>query len=277
MVSNQSMIAIIFTLILSFVFPIVLFVFLRKGHKGVTGAFFAGALGFFVTQIVIRIPILQMISFNNSIVHFAKEQFIIYGFILAFTAGLFETVGRLFVFKLILKNKTSYRIGLAAGAGHGCIETIYLTGLTYINNLIYSIMINKGTLVETLTNAHLSQEKISELVDALTNTKISVFYLVGFERIFTIAVHIAMSLLLLWYIKKGKTLKGFVLVLFLHTLLDFTVVMLGKWKLDMVLIELIIFIVAVFSFVFIIKLKKYFNGDIEIPFDEGEKAVKEGY
>lgn len=62
MVSNTVLISMAFTLLVSLVLPIVILLFLMKGRKGVFSVWVAGALGFVVPQLFIRIPALQYLG-----------------------------------------------------------------------------------------------------------------------------------------------------------------------------------------------------------------------
>ena len=145
MVSGLSLVAMVVTLLICMVVPIVaLIVYAVKNKgKGVWLAWFIGAAGFFVMQIIIRTPILSLLSLNQGFIKFANDYYIVYVAILAFTAALFEVVAR-FVGALILKKKQCYEVAVGAGLGHGGIEAIFLIGMTYVNNLLYSVMINTG-------------------------------------------------------------------------------------------------------------------------------------
>jgi hypothetical protein len=50
------------------------------------------------------------------------------------------------VLKVLSKNELSYYSSLGAGYGQWAAEAVGLIGLTYINNLIFAVMINIGSL-----------------------------------------------------------------------------------------------------------------------------------
>ena len=145
MVSNLTLLAMIPSLLISLILPIVLIAVLARKNKGqkMISAWLLGAAGFFVTQILIRVPILTVLQTQDWFITFSQKTPFAYAFCLAFTAGLFELAGRFAVAKLMAKNLT-FRRSLAAGLGHGGIEAILLIGMTYVNNLIYIVMINSG-------------------------------------------------------------------------------------------------------------------------------------
>jgi uncharacterized membrane protein YhfC len=274
-VPAASILFITVSLLLSIGVPIALLIILSIRWRGAAGSFFAGTLGFFIPQALIRIPILQALGSNEVYLAFAKNYTVLYALLLAFTAGLFETTGRLFIFKLLLRDRYSYAAGFAAGAGHGGIEAIYLVGLTYINNLVLSLMINSGSSAGL--SALLPQKSLSAAVDSLAKTPSTMFLLGGVERVFTIVFHIAMSVLLLSFIVKGRTLAGFAVVTGLHTCLDFAAVLIQTSGAGILLTEGIVLLAAAASAWYLLHARGHFPGSVGIPGDAAEKAVDEGF
>ena len=193
--SNLSVVAIIFTLVVSLILPLVFPVIyaLRNKKQGIWSAWLLGAVGFFVPQILIRFPILTALSRTAGFVAFAQTHPLIYGLTLAFTAGLFELAGRYAVAR-ILEKKLTYRRALAAGLGHGGIEAIIITGLVYVNNLVYLVMLQTGTL-DALIAQTTDATALLAIKDSLMNTPWTLFLLAGFERLLAMTCHAAMSML----------------------------------------------------------------------------------
>ena len=146
MVSTISILFMVITLVISLILPVVLFIIYAVANKGkgIISAWFLGAAGFFVLQMLIRIPILNVLSILPGFLTFVEQNYVLYVLLLGFSAGLFEVIGRFAVAKIMSKNLT-YERGIAAGLGHGGIEAILLVGMTYINNLLYTAMINSGS------------------------------------------------------------------------------------------------------------------------------------
>lgn len=67
MVSNSVIAAVCVTLFISLVLPVALYLVygIKNKGKGVWTAWLLGAAGFFVFQIVIRIPLLNLLSLNE--------------------------------------------------------------------------------------------------------------------------------------------------------------------------------------------------------------------
>lgn len=225
MVGTGSIIAMCITLMIALILPVAILIVyaLKNKGQGVVAAWFLGAAGFFVMQIIIRTPILSVLGMNKAFNDFAADNYLVYVVILAFTAGLFEVVGRYAVAKL-LKNKLSCKMGIAAGLGHGGIEAMVLIGMTYINNILYAFMINSGLMDTVIEQSAVmgtdAVQQLNTVVDALVETPSYLFALAGYERLLTMICQVAMTLIVFHYVSKKQDVKGIGLCLVFHTLLD---------------------------------------------------------
>jgi uncharacterized membrane protein YhfC len=262
------------TLFLSLLLPLIVLLVLQKGRRGVFSVWIAGALGFAVPQLFIRIPLLQTLGTQESFHQFTIAHPYVTVSLMAATAALFETTGRLLVFKVALSKRLSYMTGLAAGAGHGGIEAITIVGMLYINNLIVSLSINSGNLSNLLPADPALAESIRQ---SLVGAPPELFLLAGFERVFTMVIQVALSIILALFIMKKRAITGFIVVCLLHFFVDFSIGLLQMKGLSAFTIESLVFIFAVAALVAIIKLRPAFGDRLEIPVDLGEQAVNEGY
>ena len=214
------------TLFVSLILPVlVLIVFAAKHRKqGILSAWLLGAAGFFVTQILIRLPILTALQSQSWFLSFAQNHLFAYAFSLAFTAGLFELAGRFAVAKLMQKRLTLRR-SLATGLGHGGIEAMIIVGITYINNLAYIAMINSGafdTIVAQTAALGVDVSQLELIKQQLLTASPGLFLLAGLERILAMTGHVAMSLLVCYGVAHRKTGICTLLCLGIHTLMDLT-------------------------------------------------------
>lgn len=226
MVGVSTIITVCITLFVSFILPLILYIVyaVKNKGKGIWSAWILGAAGFFVLQIVIRIPILNLLSQNPGFISFAAEHYVLYCLILAFTAALFEVVGRYVAAKIMSRNLT-YERSIAAGLGHGGIEAMLIVGMTYINNLIYIIMINTGTfdgVVEQTAALGLDTSSLVTIKETLISSGAGIYLLAGYERILTMIAHVALSLLVCYFVGKKKDMMGILVCLICHCLMDFT-------------------------------------------------------
>ena len=223
-VSGSSIAAMCVTLFISLILPVIaLIVYAVKNKKqGVVGAWFLGAAGFFVMQVVIRVPILSTLSLFEGYVSFVENHYVLYALILGLTAALFEVVGRFVCAKILSKNLT-YTKGFAAGLGHGGIEAMVLIGMTYVSNLLYVAMINSGAIEVVIAQTEamgVDVAPVYTLVDTLISTPAYMYLLAGYERILTMIGHTAMTLVVFYFVWKKQTLKGIGICVLFHTLLD---------------------------------------------------------
>lgn len=227
MVSAASILACLVTLFISLILPVAFLAFYgaKNRKQGILSAWLLGALGFFVPQILIRLPILNALAVTPGFSAFVQNHTVLYALSLAFTAGLFELAGRLVVAKILNKKELTYPRSLAAGLGHGGIEAILIVGMTYINNLVLMILINSGGFDTLLTQTAAMGADVSQLQMAQTailTTSPLLFLLAGFERLLTMAAHAAMSVLVCWGVHTKKTGRCALLCLLFHTFIDST-------------------------------------------------------
>lgn len=225
MVSIATVIAVCVTLFISLILPIVVLIVyaIKNKGKGIWTAWLLGAAGFFVMQIIIRLPILSILSTNAGFTFFATNHFVLYSFILAFTAGLSEVIGRYVVAKILSKNLTFER-GIAAGLGHGGIEAMLVIGMTYVNNIIYILMINLkqfDAIIDQTAALGVDTSGLVMIKEQLINANSSIFYLAGYERILTMIAHVALSLLVCYFVMKKKDILGIGICVVLHCCMDF--------------------------------------------------------
>ena len=226
MIPVSTIIACCVTLLISLILPVLVLICLAVKHRkqGILSAWLLGAAGFFVTQILIRLPILSALQSQSWFLSFAQNHLFAYAFSLAFTAGLFELAGRFAVAKLMRK-KLTLRRSLAAGLGHGGIEAMIIVGITYINNLAYIAMINAGTFDTVLAQAAALGVDVSQLElikQQLLSASPALFLLAGFERILAMTGHVAMSMLVCYGVAHRKISICLLLCLGIHTLMDLT-------------------------------------------------------
>jgi len=223
-VSGSSIAAMYITLFISLILPILLLIVYALRHKkqGVVKAWFLGAAGFYVTQLVIRTTILSALSMTEGFMVFVENHYFLYVLLLGLTAGLFEVVGRYVSAKVLSKHLT-YTKAVAAGLGHGGIEAMFLIGVTYINNLLYAMAINNGTMetmIAQVEAAGADTGQVYLMIDTLVNTPPYLYLLAGYERILTMIGHTAMTLVVFYFMSQKQTLKGIVICVVYHTLLD---------------------------------------------------------
>ena len=216
MVPSQTIFFSVISLILSIVFPILLAVWFSRKYKVPATTVLIGALTFLVFQLVLRIPLLQILQpyYPGAEPDLTGWNLALYSFYLSGTAALFEEGGRIIVFMLFLKKRKDWKSAVALGIGHGGFEAISLTGLTYVSNLILMFMINSG-LMQTSDDP-----LINQAIQQLTETSSWLFLMAGLERMLAIILHIGFSVFVVY----GLTSKEYRYVLYAfigHFVLNF--------------------------------------------------------
>ncbi len=272
MIDTIKVFALAISAVLCFLVPIAGY-FIAKDRKGrYPGVLIGGVLSFYLTQMIIRIPILQLLLPKLDWYRKMSGNIFLLALFLGFTAALFETFGRWLTLNYLLKKRLSYRTGIVHGLGHGGIEAILLVGLNYVIFTVFAVLLNRGN-ESPLQFLIRGQHEL--IIGLLSDTEWQLFMLAGVERTMTIIFHVAMSLMVTIGIVKGRQRMYIALVLFWHTLLDFLAVMASSWTTNVYLIEFIVVIAAVASAIYIYKSR---NTIVSSPSeDEGQKAVDEGF
>lgn len=225
MVSVSTIIVCAVAVICCLLLPPIFGMIYARRHTGqkCIGAWILGAAGFFVTQILIRIPILTVLQSQSWFIQFSQNHSFLYAFLLAFTAGLFELAGR-FVVARIMNNQNFHR-SLAVGLGHGGIEAMVIAGSAYLTNIAFSILINTGAFDSTVAEvvaAGADPSQLYALRDTLLTASPALYLLGVLERLLAMTCHVAMSMLVCYGVHRGKPLQGALICLGIHTLIDLT-------------------------------------------------------
>ncbi len=226
MVSTASIICICIALALTTIVPlgIVIWYCLKNRSEKLWLAALLGAAGFFIPQMLIRVPVLNVLSLSKGFMAFAENYYIIYAVILAATAAGFELAGRYGAAKILNKNGLTLKKAMAAGLAHGCIESVVVVGLSHINNILYAVMINNGSfdalMQQAAAQAGVDTAQLDMIKETMLTTAAPMYLLGVWERGMTIITHLFMSMLVCYFVAKKRPLIGIFLCLAIHTLID---------------------------------------------------------
>ncbi|NTW70896.1 MAG: YhfC family intramembrane metalloprotease [Eubacteriaceae bacterium] len=222
MVNLTSVFFIFISFLLSFIFPFVLLIYMKKKYKTSLVFVLAGAIIFAVFQLIVRIPLIGWLNGNFWFYTNVVSNNVLYGLFLAFTAGLFEESGRYLAFRLI-GGRINWANSVGYGIGHGGFESVALIGTTYLANLIAVGYLNYGlfgNIINWLPQIFNNMEAIKEI---FRSTPSYYFLLGGIERVMTIIIHIALSLLVAKSFIRKKPLYLLYAIL-IHTLINLAAV-----------------------------------------------------
>ncbi len=239
MVSFGVILGLSISLIVCIALPVVPFIVMQVKRQHIGRAFLFGVLAFFISQIVLRIPLLRLIGQTMWFQTLAMNP-VPYGLFLGVTAGLFEEFARFLACGLLLKRNRRYVDAAAFGFGHGGIEAILLAGLPLLSSLIMVAALNNGTL-DTIVGQAQAQTVASQL-SALTPLMSS---LGGVERILAVCIHLGLSILVFLGFAKNKPWRYLLIAILLHAVVDASVVIVPAYvKMDALGLEAM---VAVFA------------------------------
>jgi uncharacterized membrane protein YhfC len=194
-----------------------------------------GAAAFFVSQICLRMPLMNLLARQDWYVSLASN-IIPFIFFLAFTAGLFEESARLGG-AMLLKKQRSYKDMISFGLGHGFCEAILIVGFSHVSNVVLSLMINSGVDIASISFDTL--ELATAQLMAVTPLEILMGVL---ERFSTVLFHIFATVLVFQGVKRGQIVY-YVLAIVAHTLLNLVVGILARYA-GLVVSEIVLLVIA---------------------------------
>ena len=216
-----SMVFMTVTAVFAFAIPVFLLIWYRKKKQ-------ASVVPFFIGCAVMLIFALTLESLVHTVVFLTpggrkiQSNIWLYALYGGLMAGLFEESGRWIAFRTVLKRWSGNDANaLMYGAGHGGFEAAALVGTSMISNLVLSLMINTGAMnliTDQLGGDVLTQ--INAAVKILVTTSPYLFLASLAERVSAIILHIALSVLV-WFSVKKKKFSLLLTAFTIHFAVDF--------------------------------------------------------
>ena len=199
--------------------PVGLTIYLTRKFKQGWRLFWIGAATFISSQ-VLHIPFNALINpFFRQFGFIALPEILqsaMLSLFLGMSAGLFEELSRYAMYRWWARDARSWSKGLLAGAGHGGIEAIIL-GLLVLYGY-GQMLILRGMDISTLGTPD-KVELVRAQIQAYWSAPWTLTMLGALERLFTIPLHLAYSLLVLQaFIRKKIWWVGLAIVC--HALVD---------------------------------------------------------
>jgi len=240
-------------LVFTTVIPVAITVILAVRKKISIIPFMVGAMAFFISQMLIRIPLLSALSALDPVQSFATQFFLAYVIILCFSAGLFEESARL-TGAIILKKHRSYKDVISFGLGHGFCEVVWLIGMAHINNIICTLAINyPGGLFSGL----IPPEMLEQVAEVMLNVNPVHIYLGLLERLSAVVIHIFATVLVFKGVIHKKYIY-YILAIIVHTLANLVAVLLNEYV-NLYVSEAALLLIAIAMGVYILNSKKSFK------------------
>ncbi len=222
------MYGIILALIISIGIPV--FMFIYACYRKLYIPFLLGVLAFVVSQVMLRIPLLEYLSEHSAaFIMFSVTNPVLFVIILGLSAGVFEELARFVAMRFFMKQR-GWMAGFLFGAGHGGIEAVIFTGISAVMALFSPAAL-----------AHYDM-----------------FIIGGVERFFAIMLHIGFSIIVLTGVVR-RNLLYVLLAILLHGFIDAIVgiiPLLLQGDNVLIVIELTVAIFAIVVFMFSLWIKR---------------------
>ena len=154
----------------------------------------------------------------------------LYAVYAALMAAAFEETGRYLAMRFVLRHRFDGKNALMYGAGHGGAEAMILLGLTSINNLVNTALINSGSLPDVLSGLdEATLESVLGGVSQLWTAPAYIFFVAGFERTVAICLHIALSVLV-WRAVRDRKASWYWTAFGGHFAVDFAAVIMPNYS-----------------------------------------------
>ena len=227
--------------VLGIVVPVCLSVYLVRKHHARLSTILIGAGTFILFALVLESIMHQLVlkGPHGASILDNTLRYAIYG---GLAAGVFEETGRFLSMKFLMKKEPSAPLpGVAYGIGHGGVEMLIIFGITMINNLAISALINSGQTDVIFSKVPVEAvEQLRSQLDQLQTIGVGTLIIGIWERFSALVLHLGLSMMVWVAVRKGgKWLWLFPAAIALHAIVDAGAVLLQK-SAGMVPLELIV-------------------------------------
>ncbi len=201
MISAWIFVATIFSICICFILPLTYLVMVERKRTNVLRPYWMGALGFFVAEMMLLLPFLNVLRNNGNWYADLKDNNLwIYAFFLAAMTAIFENVIRFLVIKFFLKDRNRWIDAVSMGVGQGLIAGL-MTGVTLVGLLFYYVGFNNGVLGEV---ANRSGEELAQLETELMRLNVPELLCLGVEQLCALCMQIGYSVMMYQCVKKNN-------------------------------------------------------------------------
>ncbi len=212
--------ATVFLIVFVILYPLVLAVIARRKLNVSWRYFGYGALIFFLFQLISRVPLVIILG-QVLAPQLRSSQMLLWIWIviLAATAALTEEIGRYIGYRWLMKREEkTWDKAVMYGLGHGGLESIVVVGGLALLSLI-NILIMSTANPASLSAAQ--QTQAMHTIAAINAQPVWTSLPGAWERMWTIPIHVALSVIVLQVFRRGK-ISWLWLALLAHFILDFT-------------------------------------------------------
>jgi len=250
-VETASIVWMVIGLFVFIVVPVALSILWIVKKKERVSTILVGAAAFILFALVLEKSIQNVLLFptamglnDHAVSIFLNSHPVFLAFLAGLFPGVFEETGRLVAYKTVLKKRTNKETCISYGIGHGGIEVVAVLGITYINYIVYAMMINTGTF-QTVVDQLMAQApeqigQVDQMVAMLTTFSCGKVMLDIVERIFAVMFHIGASVLVFYACRDKGKFWLYPLAIVIHTAMDFVaglvifnVISISDWGLEL--------------------------------------------
>ena len=229
-VSTASMIGMGISGLVSIGVPVFLMFYVKFRAKTKINFFFIGAAMYVISAMMLE-QICHSLVFGLT-KGAIQNNIWLYALYAGAAAAIFEETGRLVAMKYFMNNgklRIDHAGAFMYGIGHGGAEAILLSGMTCFNNLTTAVMVNSGSMAQTMkTLDAASRKQVEAGVQQLVSTPPVTFYMAGVERVLAIILQIALTILIYQALRQNKKELA-TLAYLLHFAVDFVTVAAGSF------------------------------------------------
>jgi uncharacterized membrane protein YhfC len=175
-------------------FPIVIGLVLKRRY-GVGWRIFLFGGATFVASQVVHLPLNYGLGLLSGQWGVALWPLLPMALVAGLSAGVCEQAARWGALRFFLPRVRGWRDALQFGAGHGGIEAIIL-GLLVISSVVQMVVVQQAG-IEALGLGSEESAQAEQMLQAFWSTPLYVPALGGLERVFTVAFHVAMTVLVM--------------------------------------------------------------------------------
>ena len=225
-VGSQAFVSLALGAALGILLPLgIALLWVRKKHEPFKTVL-VGAVIFFLFVTILEKPIQALvITGEHPVAAFLSASPVWWALVVGLFPGVFEETGRLFAFKVILKNRKNRETAISYGIGHGGMEVLMLMGVNYAAYLAYAAMINSGTfgtvIEQAAAKAPEQAETLRTLAGQLAGLNLAGVGIALLERGFALLFHLGASILVFYACRDRGRFWLYPLAIVLHTALDF--------------------------------------------------------
>lgn len=239
--------------------PVALWLFLRRRYRASWGLIAAGVLTFVLSQVV-HLPMnwgLGLLGGGRGVALWPLPAM---AAVTGLSAGLCEEGARYLVLRFWRKDARTWIQGVTFGAGHGGIESI-LIGIGVLIGFV-TMLILRSVGPEALGLSGESLEQTRQQMEAYWSLPWYFPLLGGVERIFAMTMQIAFTLLVLQAVVRRNILWLGAAIL-AHALVDGLAVGLMQSGVSLLLVEGIVFLLALGALMLILALRPARTPEVE--------------